>query len=156
MGSQRVGHDLATKQQCIHTLMYMWGCTRVCDREREEKLRSKGQLPREIWSLYHQLTNGNWGCAWEEERRMKYFELMRHSSSYNCSGVEFAACGYFLYTPVVWRHLNQSWCFLLVLSRNLILEVLDTWMISSRIWSCFIPRLGMPSVTQKFLVLPLS
>ena len=67
MGSQRVGHDLATKQQCIHTLMYMWGCTRVCDREREEKLRSKGQLPREIWSLYHQLTNGNWGCAWEED-----------------------------------------------------------------------------------------
>ena len=84
------------------------------------------------------------------ERRMKHFESMRHSSSYNCWGVEFAACGYFLYTPVVWRYLNQSWCFLLALSRNLILEVLDTWMISSCIWSCFIPRLGMPSVTQKF------
>ena len=34
MGSQRVGHDLATKQECIHTLMYMWGCTCVCDREK--------------------------------------------------------------------------------------------------------------------------
>ena len=63
MELQRVGHDLPTKQQCMHTLMYMWGCTRVCDREREEKLRSKGQLPREIGSFYHQLTNGNWGCA---------------------------------------------------------------------------------------------
>ena len=99
MGLQRVEHDLATKQQeCIHTLMYMWGCTCVCDREKRN-----GEVKANCQEKFEVFINLQMETGAVPKRRMKHFELLRHSSSYNCSGVEFAPCGYFLYTPVVWR-----------------------------------------------------
>lgn len=54
--------------------MYMYTCVSVCVfrrvREREEKLRSEGQLPQKNLSFRHQLANGNWHCA---GIKMKHF-----------------------------------------------------------------------------------